>query len=108
MLATLVCDGIYRSKLPRARDVAEFRRHGIVTLVDLTQRERGVILRACAKFGLVYVKCPMPYDFTEEHVRAAVRSVLAQTRPVVFHCFHGRDRTGAVAEAIVEQFAEAT
>lgn len=54
--------------------------------------------RACTSFGVNYIKQPVPYesgDYDE-----AVNCILAAPRPVLFHCFHGRDRTGVVARRV--------
>lgn len=95
-----ILPGIWRSSMPLRRDVQAFAAAGGRSIVDLTQRKRGVVERACAAFGVRYVKCSLPYDGGD--VGAAASVVLAAARPVLFHCFHGRDRTGAVAALILE------
>lgn len=94
-----ILPGVFRYKLPLAREVAAFAARGGRSLVDLTQRPRGTIERACAKHGVAYHKFPMPYSGGDAD--GAARLVLSLPRPVLFHCFHGRDRTGAVAEIIL-------
>ena len=91
--------GIWRSKLPLARDVRMFAERGGRSLVDLTRRPRDTVRRACERYGVRYMKFPLPYDGGD--IDGAVAHVLAQERPVLFHCFHGRDRTGAVALGVL-------
>lgn len=93
-----VVPGLWRSPLPKARDVAAWAAMGGRSVVDLTQRPRPTVERACARAGLSYIKHPMPYsggDYT-----AATNVVLAAPRPALFHCYHGRDRTGVVARLV--------
>lgn len=98
--------GIYRSPLPLAREVAAFAAIGGATVVDLTQRPRPTIERACARLGLVYLKHGLPYDFTEAMVETAAGVVLIAPRPTLVHCFHGRDRTGAVVVRVRAMLGE--
>lgn len=101
MSAGIACvtRGIYRSALPRRKDLVEFKRVGGVAVVDLTQRERPSQLRWCAQLGLTYMKLPTPYEGYD--ATSIAGRILALGVPVLFHCFHGRDRTGAVAKEII-------
>ena len=72
--------------------------------MDLTQRERPSQARWCSALGLEYVKLPTPYEGFDAPTIAA--RIAALTQPVLVHCFHGRDRTGAVA-AELERIANA-
>jgi protein tyrosine/serine phosphatase len=97
----VVVTGIYMSGLPLARDLREFAERGGKTYVDLTQRKRPTQERAANRYGIVYIKFPMPYDST--NASEAADTIIQQQRPVMFACFHGRDRSGAVAELIRER-----
>lgn len=94
----VACD-LYRSPIPLAREVRAFAELGGRALVDLTRRPRPSIERACRRYGVAYVKHGLPYDFNEDQIMRAAALVLAQPRPVLVHCFHGRDRTGAVVSS---------
>lgn len=91
---------MFRSSLPRAKDISEFVALGGRCVVDLTQRDRGVVRRACERYGVKYVKAPVAYDLSG--LDMAVTVVRAAPRPTLIHCFHGRDRTGAVVARILE------
>lgn len=93
-----VLPGIYRSALPKARDIVAFAEQGGRTVVDLTQRPRPTVERACARVGVDYRKHPLPYDGGD--VDGAANAILSADRGVLFHCFHGRDRAGRVANLI--------
>lgn len=95
-----VVSGIYRSPLPKARDIALFAARGGHAVVDLTSRPRPTIERACAKNGVRYVKHPMPYEHGDAFAAAKIIDALRVNGPVLFHCFHGRDRTGKVARVL--------
>lgn len=93
-----VIQGIYRSALPMEREIRAFKEAGGRSVVDLTQRDRPSIKRWCSRHGLSYTKSPLPYEHGD--IDAAARLVLSASRPALFHCFHGRDRTGQVARRI--------
>lgn len=94
-----VCDGIYASGLPRAKDIAAMHAsYGIRYVADLTRRPRPIVERACTRLGIEY--CKMPCEYDERGVIDAAKSILEIPGPLLFHCFHGRDRTGHVARLI--------
>lgn len=97
-----VLSWLYRSPLPLAREVGAFAAIGGRSVVDLTRRDRGVVERACVRHGLQYLKYGMVYDFDAEHVDAAAAIIVGAPRPVLVHCFHGRDRTGAVVARLLD------
>jgi len=88
-------NGLYASPLPLAREIRDAAsRLGIRTVIDLTQRPRGTVRRACKAAGLKYIKRPTAYD---DRVDASF--ALGFDRPILVHCFHGRDRTGGFVES---------
>ncbi|MGH8018662.1 MAG: tyrosine-protein phosphatase [Opitutaceae bacterium] len=94
-----IAPGILCGSLPLAREiVAMVAEHGLRSVVDLTQRPRPTVRRACERAGISYIKRPLPYEGGD--ISGAARAAGAAPRPVFFHCFHGRDRTGAVASAL--------
>lgn len=94
----------WRSQLPRKKDLLFFLEHGGSVVVDLTQRERPQVARWCSALGLAYEKIPTPYEGFD--AREIAQRVVAFPGQVLVHCFHGRDRTGAVA-AELERIADA-
>lgn len=79
--------GLYACAIPRRCDVEWMARRGIRTLIDLTQRERATVRRACDALNISYLKVPTPYD-------ANPVMPTGFDTPAVVCCFHGRDRTG--------------
>lgn len=92
--------GFWRSPLPRRKDLAAFRSAGGQTVVDLTQRERPSVVRWCEEFGIRYIKQPTPYEGFD--AISVAKSIIEHPGPTLVHCYHGRYRTGAVAQAIKE------
>lgn len=98
MRAREVVPGIWRSPLPLAREIQEFAEMGGRSVVDLTNRPRPGVQRAAERAGMAYVKYPLPY--ANGDIRGAADVVQSAERPVLMHCFHGRDRTGRVARVL--------
>ncbi len=90
---------IWVSGLPLARELAEFADVGGKTAIDLTRRPRPVQERACSRARLNYKKIPMSYQGGDYD--GAVNEILAAEKPVLFFCFHGRDRSGIVARRTI-------
>ena len=97
-----VADGIYRSAQPGAEELRVAKERGVRTVVVLRssvpERER----REAASLGLDVVHVPM--DGTQmpsiEEVDRALEVVLDESRrPLLVHCAHGEERTGAVIAA---------
>lgn len=81
--------GLYACALPRRRDVLWMAREaGVRTLIDLTQRERQTVRRACEAAGIRYTKIPTPHD------RDPILDPSAElVVPAVVCCYHGRNRS---------------
>lgn len=90
--------GIWRSALPRRRDIVAFAAAGGQAVLDLTQRPRPVVERACLSAGIGYRKSPVSYSGAG--AQAALSVALSAGRPLLVHCFHGRDRTGLLVRLL--------
>lgn len=90
--------GLYAGPLPRRRDLLALAMRKVKTVIDLTTRERATE-RWCAQTGMQYEKIPLPYTATDAEVERAVDLISSYRRTCFVHCFHGRDRTGAVVAA---------
>lgn len=89
---------LYRSGILQARGVRWLREaHGVRRIVDLTRRERGTEMRACARHGVEYVKLPMSdEDAPDPELLARAVALLVENGPVLVHCWRGQHRTGLV------------
>lgn len=94
-----IVPGVFQSGLPLVRDLRGFVDIGGKTVVDLTRRPRDTQRKACNRFGIQYVKHGLQYHGGD--CDGAVHAVLKAERPVLFFCFHGRDRSGIVARRLV-------
>jgi protein tyrosine phosphatase (PTP) superfamily phosphohydrolase (DUF442 family) len=97
-----VAPGIFRSAQPDSRDLRAVRERGVRTVVvlrtEIPEQERD----AAAELGLELVHVPM--DGTKlpsmEELDQAMTVILNPSkRPVLVHCAHGEERTGAVIAA---------
>jgi len=91
--------GFWRSPLPLARDVRAFAAAGGRALLDLTQRPRPTVARACERAGVRYLKQPVSYEMSG--IDDALKVAEAAPRPLLIHCFHGRDRTGLLVRLLM-------
>jgi len=97
-----VAPGIFRSAQPDLRGLRAVRERGVRTVVVLRTSIPRDERSAAAELGLELVHIPM--DGTKlpsiEEVDRALAVVLdASKRPVLVHCAHGEERTGAVIAA---------
>jgi protein tyrosine phosphatase (PTP) superfamily phosphohydrolase (DUF442 family) len=97
-----VAPGIYRSAQPDAEALRAAKRQGVRTVVVLrTEMPEGEPEMA-AELGLELVHVPMDGSQMPSisEVDRALDVVLdASKRPVLVHCAHGEERTGAVIAA---------
>ena len=96
-----VAENFYRGGQPDAEGFRALEAHGIRTVISLRQTVNDVPLAAGS--GLVLVRVPMKSRYVSENQSARiVRAMQAlrqglQAGPVLVHCHHGADRTGAIA-----------
>lgn len=89
---------VYRSAQPDAVGFAELKQRGIVTVLNLRDNHSD---DAEAKgTGLDLRRIEMEADdITVPQLIAALRIIHQAKGPVLVHCWHGSDRTGAVSAA---------
>ena len=105
-----ICDNLYRGQQPTAKGIAELKKLGIKTIVNLRSMhsDRDKI----GYTGLSYKCIPMkawdkPND--EDVARFLRIAVDERVGPVFVHCKHGADRTGtmcAVFRIVVQGWAK--
>jgi len=97
-----VAPGIFRSAQPDPEELRAAQKRGVRTVVVLRSRIPDEERKAAAELGLELVHVPM--DGTKmpsmEEVDQAMTVILDPSkRPVLVHCVHGEERTGAVIAA---------
>lgn len=93
-----VSDELYRSEQPDAAAFRQLARLGIRSVLNL-RRHHGDEERL-ADSGLILYELPVNAgDLTESQLRSALTILRAAPKPILVHCRHGSDRTGAVVAA---------
>ena len=103
--AAVVPGKLYRCRQPTGRQWRVLKRHGIRKVINLRtwgegpedfEHERA----RCAEAGVEFVNIPIPGELPEyEEFERFIREVRSSPGPVLFHCWHGRNRTGFMAAA---------
>lgn len=93
--------GLYRGGTPGDAGIAELKRLGVKTIVNLDDRaDVNAAERAAAKAaGIREISLPMSgfWSPNDKEVTRAVRALeRSSLRPTFVHCQHGQDRTGLV------------
>ena len=97
-----VSPGLFRSAQPTPDGLAMAQKQGVRTVVVLRKDVEADERAAAARLGLALVEVPMGGGRlpTLEEVDRAMDVIVDPSRqPVLVHCSHGRDRTGAVIAA---------
>jgi tyrosine-protein phosphatase SIW14 len=106
-----VAPDIYRGSQPSSEGLRTLKSMGIRTIVNLRHYHGKGEAKGCRELGIDNVHIPLAS--TDEPRDADVRRFLAivtdpQRRPVYFHCWRGKDRTGAmcaVYRVVVEHWS---
>jgi len=97
-----VAPGIFRSAQPDPAGLRAVQKRGVRTVVVLRTKIPEEEREAAARLGLELVHVPMDgtrMPSMEEVDRALTVILDASKRPVLLHCAHGEERTGAVIAA---------
>jgi protein tyrosine phosphatase (PTP) superfamily phosphohydrolase (DUF442 family) len=91
-----VSDRLYRSGQPDLQELLKVKALGIKTVVNLRSCHSDCAM--LGSLGLAYEQIPMePWHPEEEDAVAFLKIVTDPKRtPVLVHCWHGADRTGAL------------
>ena len=91
-------DSLFRSEQPGKKGFAELEAMGVKTIinfrrkVDDAKRAKGTTLQL--------ERLPLKAaELNESHIIDALRLIQTSEKPVLIHCWHGSDRTGAIAAA---------
>lgn len=87
--------GIYRSEQPSAVDFKALEKYGICEVLNLRNRHSDDDEAAGTKLKLHRLKMKA-HSLSEDQLISALRIIHNRKGPLVFHCHHGSDRTGAV------------
>lgn len=93
-----VSPDLLRCEQPRTADIADLRALGVRAIVNLRRWHTDPKELAQAGFQLVVHRLEAD-AITFDDLVAALRVIRAAPKPVLVHCWHGSDRTGAVVAA---------
>lgn len=87
--------GVYRSEQPSYTDFKALEKYGIREVLNLRNRHSDDDEAKGTKLKLHRLKMKA-HSVSEEQLIHALRIIKNRKGPIVFHCHHGSDRTGAV------------
>ena len=87
--------GVYRSEQPSSVDFKALEKYGIKESLNLRNRHSDDDEAAGTAVKLHRVKMKA-HSVSEEQLIRALRIIKNRKAPIVIHCHHGSDRTGAV------------
>lgn len=100
----MVAEGIYRSGQPDKNDFAALEKLGLRSVLNLRRHHSDE--DELQGLGLKLYELPVNAgSLKESEIRTALQIIRAAPKPLLIHCWHGSDRTGAVVAAyrIAEQ-----
>jgi protein tyrosine/serine phosphatase len=89
---------LYRCEQPGRGDIADLQKLGIRAILNLRSRFSDSRAFEQAGFRLLVQRMEAD-DLTVDDLVAALRQIRTAPKPVLVHCWHGSDRTGAVVAA---------
>ena len=87
--------GVYRSEQPSKEDFKALEKYGIGEVLNLRNRHSDDDEAKGTSIKLHRVKTKA-HSISEKELIQALRIIKNRKAPIVFHCHHGSDRTGAV------------
>lgn len=93
-----VNDSIYRSEQPDRKGMQELESLGIKTIINLRNRINDK--HEVKKTQLTLIQIPInSWKFSYAHIVQTLVVIDKAKKPVLIHCLHGSDRTGAMVAA---------
>ncbi|MEM9363020.1 MAG: dual specificity protein phosphatase family protein [Bacteroidota bacterium] len=91
-------DSVYRSEQPSTKGFQQLEEIGLKTIINFRRNKKDD--RKARKTQLVLEHFPLKTkELTEEQILTALKLVQSAEKPVLLHCWHGSDRTGAISAA---------
>ncbi|MEM9142224.1 MAG: sulfur transferase domain-containing protein [Bacteroidota bacterium] len=91
-------DSVYRSEQPNTKDFQELEHMGLKTIINFRRNKKDD--RKARKTQLVLEHFPLKTkELTEGQILTALKMIQEAQKPVLLHCWHGSDRTGAISAA---------
>ncbi|MEM9647998.1 MAG: dual specificity protein phosphatase family protein [Bacteroidota bacterium] len=91
-------DTIFRSEQPNRRGFKELEALGLKTSINFRRNKKDT--RKASGTGIQLIHIPLKTaELTEGQLLNALRAIQIAEKPVLVHCWHGSDRTGAIMAA---------
>ena len=91
-------DSIYRSEQPTKKGFQQLEAMGLKTVINFRRNKRDD--RKAQKTQLELAHFPLKTkELTEGQILTVLKLVQSAEKPVLLHCWHGSDRTGAISAA---------
>ena len=89
-------DSLYRSEQPNKKGFRQLEELGIKSVINFRRVKDHKKSARSGSLNLVHYPLKAS-ELSEEEILEALRLIQAAEKPVLIHCWHGSDRTGAVA-----------
>lgn len=93
-----VSDSLYRSEQPSRKGFGELDKLGIKTVLNFRRLWKDDRKARDTDMELVWMPLRAG-ELTESELLAALTAIKNAEKPVLIHCWHGSDRTGAISAA---------
>jgi tyrosine-protein phosphatase SIW14 len=93
-----VSPGLFRSEQPGAGDVPDLKALTIRSILNLRDNHDDASVKGLNQFRLSHVAMEAG-KVSPEQLLQALRAIRDAPKPMLVHCWHGSDRTGAVVAA---------
>jgi tyrosine-protein phosphatase SIW14 len=90
-----VSNDVYRSAQPNVEAIKQLERFGIRSMLNLRERHTDACDARGTKIRLYQVPID-PARINDEVIARALKVIAHADKPILVHCWHGSDRTGAV------------
>ena len=91
-------DSVYRSEQPNSKEFHELENLGIKTIINLRRLKDDT--RKAKGTNLILKHIPLRAgELSEADLKETLRIIHSSEKPLLIHCWHGSDRTGAVIAA---------
>ncbi|MEM9078974.1 MAG: dual specificity protein phosphatase family protein [Bacteroidota bacterium] len=91
-------DSVYRSEQPGTKGFQQLEEIGLKTIINFRRNKKDDW--KARKTQLVLEHYPLKTkELTEEQILTALKLIQSAEKPVLLHCWHGSDRTGAISAA---------
>ena len=91
-------DSLYRSEQPNKKGFTELELLGIKTVINFRRVKDPDKKARHSSLNVVHLPLKAS-ELTEDDILEALKLIRSSEKPVLIHCWHGSDRTGAIAAA---------